>query len=93
VTVTRSASVVAATVGTVLTLAAHPDVAPSPDARPAPHPDAARSAAPLQPVVLQPPAESPADTVATGAALAAAHRATAAALSAAGHACEDRLAA
>lgn len=86
--ITRSASVVAATVGTVLALAA-----PSQNSSPLPHPDAPRPSGPLQPVVLEPRADAPASSVVTGDALVAAHRAAAAALSAAGRECEDHLAA
>ena len=85
-TVTRSASVVVATVGTVLGLAVPSHDAPDSDGlQPA--------SSPLQPVVLQPPADAQADVRATADALAAAHRATAAALSAAGDECGDHLAA
>jgi hypothetical protein len=84
--ITRSASVVVATVGTVLGLAAPSHGEPDSDGlQPA--------SSPLQPVVLQPPADAPADLRATGDALAAAHRATAAALSAAGDECRGHLAA
>ena len=91
-TVTRSASVVGATVGAVLALAAPSGEGPSQDAAPVRHPDASRTAdSPLQPVVLDPHAA--AGTSVTGRALAATHHAAATALCTAAQECEDHLAA